>query len=358
MPEQAIFFNKLNMEIDPSNFDEKAFYAVNLRLNGQRLEGEKVISEIIKGATQQQIRDVRSSHSHKFFRKGEVAKGIDTFLGINLKKETTFQLMGMKRWDGRIQKGKTVYIYEGGGIGDTFINIRFMKHIKDRGMNPIFYSNLGREDVLDVMYRNGFNVTTRLDNVDLEDFHTESMCLPVDLNVKEEDLWYGPYLKARKDPKNDLGPKKKFRIGIKCNGNPYFAQDIYRSIPIEQILAAIPQDVEIYYFDIDNEHPDVINLKGRLNNWEDTLDYVDQMDLILSSCTSLPHISGAMGITTIVVPPITEYYVWSSSRADDSSPWYGSNFHVYKQTKVHSWDEPLAKATKLIKQIIGEKNGS
>lgn len=355
MPEKALFYTSLNLMVTPDDFDTRVFHAANLKLSGHRDEGEMLIQKVIeKGITDKQKRDIRSTHAHKFLRKGDTGYGIDLFLGVKKDKATSFHLMGMKRWDGKTQKGKKLYIYDGGGIGDTFINIRFLEHVKDLGMEPVMYSNLGREDVLDVLYRNGFNVTTHLDGTDVTCSHTELMVLPCDMRLKEKDLWRGPYLKPLRQEHTDLGPKTKFRIGIKCAGNPYFAQDVYRSIPFDDMTNAIPEGVEVYYIDTVQEFPGVINLKDRINSWEDTLDYVSQMDLIMSSCTSLPHVSGAMGIPTIVMPPISEYYVWSSSRENDTSPWYGDNFRVFKQKKVRDWKDPLANANKHIIKLMKE----
>jgi ADP-heptose:LPS heptosyltransferase len=166
-------------------------------------------------------------------------------------------------------------------------------------------------------------------------------------------LWDGPYLTPKRNPKNKL-ESKKFKIGIKANGNPYFSQDIYRRIPIDEIIEMLSEfkDIEIYFFDKERSHPKCINMKDRLNSWDDTLDYVDQMDVIVSSCTSLVHAAGAIGKTTIVMTPIAEYYVWTSTRTNGSTPWYGDNFHVAKQEKLRSWVEPLAKAKEIIKTLI------
>jgi ADP-heptose:LPS heptosyltransferase len=156
-----------------------------------------------------------------------------------------------------------------------------------------------------------------------------------------------------RDPKNKLD-SKKFKIGIKCNGNPYFSQDQYRCIPIDELLAAIPKNnnVEIYYFDKEKTHPDTVNLKDKLETWEHTLDYIDQMDVIVSSCTSLVHAAGAMDKRTIVIVPLAEYYIWTSSRTNNTTPWYSDNVTVLKQSRVRSWQEPLAKMTKLVQDMI------
>lgn len=360
MPEKAIFYINLNLKEDPNDFDTITYLAATLKLNGEKEKGEEIIDDLIQNGnlTPEQRRKIRSTQANKYFRNSEVGKGIDHFLGVKRDKATVFHLMGMKRWDGIPTPGEKLYIYDCGGLGDTFINIRFLEHVRDMGMEPVMYSNLERNDVLDVLYRNGFNVTSLLDGVDTSCSHTELMTLPVDMNLTDRDLWKGPYLKPLGLKKNDLGERKKFRVGIKCNGNPYFAQDLYRSIPVNEMLEAIPGEVEVYYIDKDQVFPGVTNLSSRINNWDDTLDFISQMDLIVSSCTSLPHVSGAMGIPTIVIPPISEYYVWISTREDSTSPWYGDNFRVYKQERVRSWKEPLERVRTHILEMMKERDNA
>jgi hypothetical protein len=167
------------------------------------------------------------------------------------------------------------------------------------------------------------------------------MSLPGYLNLDESKLWYGSYLQALNNPANRI-ESTKFKIGIKCSGNPYFAQDEYRKIPIDKLLEYLPRDAEVYYIDKEQVNkPGVIDLSSRINTWEDTLDFIEQMDCIVSSCTSLVHAAGAIGKTTFVIVPIAEYYIWSTSSKTTYSPWYGPNFQVHKQVKVRSWDEPL-----------------
>jgi ADP-heptose:LPS heptosyltransferase len=121
------------------------------------------------------------------------------------------------------------------------------------------------------------------------------------------------------------------------------------------MLKYLPKEAEIYYNDKEVGHPGTIDLGDRIDSWEDTLDFIDQMDCIVSSCTSLVHAAGAIGKTTFVAVPIAEYYIWTTSRRDDSSPWYGDNFHVIRQTEVRDWNKPLAEIQERVKHIM--KNG-
>ena len=66
---------------------------------------------------------------------------------------------------------------------------------------------------------------------------------------------------------------------------------------------------------------------------------VSQMDLVITSCTSIAHIAASQGKQVCVFVPIMEYYVWTSSTG--KSWWYGDNVHLFKQKKPRNWDEPL-----------------
>jgi ADP-heptose:LPS heptosyltransferase len=110
----------------------------------------------------------------------------------------------------------------------------------------------------------------------------------------------------------------------------------------------MPENASVYYIDTEKEYDGSISLKNRIKSWEDTLDFVDQMDIIVSSCTSLVHVAGAMGKRAIVCVPIAEYYIWTSTRTNETTPWYGDNLSVIKQSKLRSWKEPLARARELI----------
>jgi hypothetical protein len=204
-----------------------------------------------------------------------------------------------------------------------------------------------RPDMVNLFKRHGYEVTTNHLFFPKDALWTHMMSLPGYLGLKENQLWTGPYLKPLRQEKNKLDDKK-FKIGIKVNGNPHFEQDVYRRIPFDEMMAIMPKDASIYYIDTEKEYEGTISLKNRIRSWEDTLDFIDQMDLIVSSCTSLVHAAGAMGKRTIVCVPIAEYYIWTSTRTNETTPWYGNNLTVLKQTKLRSWKEPLERARELI----------
>jgi hypothetical protein len=357
-PEKALFYVDINLKITPNDFETISNKAFNISLMGDKKTSEKMLEDLIQKHPDRKD-EMRSVMSGKLLREGNVSEGILSFLGTFKPKKSDFDdILKLKRWNGMIYPGKTIYIEGEGGIGDEFINIRFFKYITNLGMKPILYSSWSkyREDTVNMFRRNGFEVITETHSIKPKQFWAPMMTLPSYLNLDESKLWYGTYLTPINNPKNKI-ESKKFKIGIKCSGNPLFQQDEYRKIPLAKMIEYLPKDAEIYYIDKEEVKNDrVINLSNRIETWEDTLDFIEQMDCIVSSCTSLVHAAGAIGKTTFVVVPISEYYIWSSSRTDTSSPWYGNNFQVHKQTKLRSWDEPLENVKSEVLKIINGKN--
>ncbi len=267
-------------------------------------------------------------------------------------------------WEGDIHEGKTIYVRAEAGIGDEFINIRFMKHLRDRGMNPIWFSE--RKDMIEIFNRNGFEAVSSVSNIKIEKdiYWTHSMDLPVYLNLQYEDLWDGPYISPDKTVSNKwksffekLGNKQK--IGIRWQGNPGYDQDLHRSIPLADIMSVLPINANIISIQRDTgleelkEFPRVVDMSSHLTNFEETLGVIDNLDMLITSCTSVGHAAAAMGKRTIIITPISAYYTWCHSTKQ--SPWYGDNLTLLRQKKPRVWDEPIQELKEILNAEFGNQ---
>jgi tetratricopeptide (TPR) repeat protein len=353
-PKEALFYIEQNLLMDPDNFEILCQKAFNLSLSGDKETAEKMLLDLVVKFPENAYK-LNSAFAGKDLREGRTAKGILSFVE-GFKSENNFfeKTLQMKRWNGSIVPGKTLYLDIEGGIGDQIINIRFFDKLSSYGMKPILVSHNSDyyRDINSVFRRHGYTVLTDRLLIDKTQVWAPMMSLPGYMGLTESQLWSKPYITPLKNPKNKLEGSRP-KIGIKCSGNPFFAQDEYRKIPLEQIINALPEDADIYYIDKEKvQHPKVINLSEKISSWEDTFDFIDQMDCIVSSCTSLVHAAGAIGKTTFVIVPIAEYYIWTSTRVDGSTPWYGKNLYVAKQTKVRDWSLPLSDISKRVSEYI------
>lgn len=354
-PEKALYYIEQNLKMTPDDFETIAQKAFNISLTGDKETAERILEELQRNNPDKSSK-LQAAFSGKLLRQGKLAEGIKSFLETFKSASNVFDIqLNMKRWDGLIRPGTKIYIEGEGGIGDEIINVRFLDYIKKLGMQPILYScGKYRKDTDALFRRHGYEIVNDIYSIDSRCKWAPLMSLPAYLNLTEDELWKGPYLYPLRNPKNQLG-STRFKIGIKCSGNPYFGQDEYRKIPLETMLKYLPSEADIYYIDKETGHSGAIDIGDKIQSWEDTLDFIDQMDCIVSSCTSLVHAAGAMGKTTFVAVPIAEYYIWTTSRRGTSSPWYGDNFHVMRQIKPRDWEHPLQEISRHLQQMIGYK---
>jgi hypothetical protein len=355
-PEKALFYIEENLKLMPDHFETLCQKAFNTSLLGHKEIAEQMLLDLtIKYP--ESAHKIQAAFSGKHLREGRTAEGILSFIEAFKPRNRLFEdQMGMKRWSGLITPGKTLYVDSEGGIGDEIINIRFFDRIKSYGMIPILVSDNSsyHKHINQVFTRHGYEVLIDKFSIDRTQVWAPMMSIPGYMNLSEDQLWTGPYFKPLRNPKNKLEGTRP-RIGIKCSGNPFFAQDEYRKIPLQEMLSCLPKDADIYYIDKEVGHQGTIDLGDRIESWDDTLDFIDQMDCIVSSCTSLVHAAGAMGKQTFVAVPIAEYYIWTTTKRDGTSPWYGDSFYVARQTKVRDWSEPLADIGQRVNKFLWSK---
>ena len=336
----------INEQTDPNDHPNQMDKAMCYFLLNRKKEGEAILRNIL---TQPRTEDVDFRVNFNLgtydLANGNFKEGLRHVLldGRKLNIWFEFKYPQEQFWDGDIQPGKTVVLCAEGGIGDEIISVRFMRHLKAAGMNPIWQTN--RKDIINLFNRNGFKTIQELKNIPPNWLWTYSMATPTYLNVSEDDLWNGPYLKPLNQ--TPILPGKK-KLGIKTMGNPKYDQDLHRTIPWNETIDCIPEDYEIYSFHIDEDfhHPRVTNLKDKIKSWEDTLDYIDQMDVIVSSCSSLIHAAGSIGKKSCVLVPILNYYVWA--RPDYHTKWYDESLTILRQQEYDNWNAPLNELKNLL----------
>lgn len=357
-PEKALFYINLDLKEFPDDYELLLNKAVNLSLLGDKRTSDNMLLDLLERFPdkEEEIQNILASY---YLRQGNVTAGVLHFGGNKIKYKDYFtDVLNMEHWEGQEASGRTVIVNAGGGYGDGFIFIRFFDYMKELGIKPVYYSKHGYfSDLARIFRRHGIETIHDQTFFPSGAMWTNFIEVSAYLGLSEDDLWRRPYIKAIRNNKNKLSPTTKLRIGFKCSGNPDFSQDIYRSIELEKMLEFFPDDVELYYIDkLKTNNSNVIDTSDMISSWDDTLDIIDQMDIIVSTCTSLAHAAGAMGKRTLVFTPIAEYFIWTSTRDIDSesTPWYGDHLTVLKQRQPRDWTYPLKRMNTIIKGIQHE----
>ena len=368
---------KIVSDLQPEKIDIKLDLAAALYACNQKDEAKNLLLELEENSWMLQSKDetaVQFNLGTHFIRSGNFKKGMEYLsLGRKLRIWGSYtHKFPIPEWDGTTQPGKHILIVGEGGIGDEIINARFVRNINERGMKASFASCHKMNTIFERMpyekTQNYVKFTTDINDINDYDYWAPAMNLPKILGVDTHELWNGPYLSVDKwyndkweyEFQISNRPRKPM-VGIRWSGNPLYEQDLHRSIDLSKVNECIPKDWKKYSIqkgdtnDLKN-HEDIKDLEPLLETFEDALACINNLDLIITSCTSVAHAAAALGKRTIVMVPIMDYYVWGENKSKSS--WYGDNVTIIRQTKPKNWDSAYAELKEILNAEKNSSNGS
>ena len=131
------------------------------------------------------------------------------------------------------------------------------------------------------------------------------------------------------------------------SGNKAHRNDQRRSIPLAQLLAALPDRCEYVSLQKDlseldlqtlQSHPQVSDFSRELYDFRESAALCECLDLVISVDTSMAHVNAALGRNTWILLPRHSDWRWLLNRSD--SPWY-STATLFKQETSGDWSGVL-----------------
>jgi len=253
-------------------------------------------------------------------------------------------------WLGRENlRGKTILLYCEQGMGDTIQFCRYVPMVKALGAKVIFEID---PDLMLLMnsLAGVDNLILRGDMLPQFDFQCPLMSLPLAFRTALDSVpAHGSYLNADtarlKRWRQILGPPPVHggRIGLVWRGNPSHRNDHNRSIPLEQVLAPLPTNIQYVSLQRDLRfgeravmqlHPNIVSFEDRIVDFADTAAICYLLDEVITVDTSVAHLSAALGKKTRIMVPTTADWRWLRGRHD--SPWYPT-VRLYRQERPGDW---------------------
>lgn len=252
-------------------------------------------------------------------------------------------------WRGEDPKDKTIIISLEGGYGDEIIHVRFAKSLADRGATVILAASPEIISVFERVPGVSKVITRSYEDVNStdHDYWIPGFSVGWVAGHTFADLPNKPYIIPRPESVQIWGNlinSDKKKIGIRWSGNPKFEHQQFRMFDASYLTKLCAnEDFKIYSLQRDNDLRElderIMDLQHLLLSWEDTLAAIQNLDLVITSCTSIAHASAAMGKETWVITPILPYHPWAVSAPESTkSPWYPS-VRVFRQKKFGEWDE-------------------
>ena len=254
------------------------------------------------------------------------------------------------RWNG--ETVDTIAFYLEGGMGDGMIFVRYVENFKKycktvkifapKSLIPLL-EECGYENV----YTPEYITKTGWDK------YVPAMSAPyfLGLNHPREGVTF-PYLKRKANPVDEMNriANGKKKICIRWRGNPQFEHEQFRSVPVESLLG-LEKYGQLFSLQIEDsnlpKNANVWDLSHLIHDWRDTYDVIAESDLVVTSCTAVAHLAGAMGAKVVVLPPLVPYITWNVKE----NTWYPDNVVVIQQMEYNNWDKTIEKLHDFMKDF-------
>jgi hypothetical protein len=306
--------------------------ALEASVNGQPEIGET----ILRDQPQDDTRVLFNLGWHEM-RKGNMMKAFEHFNYGRYINVFGLPAIAGKIWRDEDLKGKTLLFRCEGGYGDQILNFRFAKRFEEMGARVLISC---APNLKELFSRHGF---VCIDNEVVQgcyyDYWIPAMSASYILGMEYEDLDGKPFI-FPKEKRNLFSKPNKLKVGIRWSGNSKFEDEQHRRFPPELMINLYnTPNTTFYSLQRDENCIDGLpfaDMRNAMNSWEDTANIIADCDLIITSCTSVAHLSAAMGINTWVVTPIMPYYTWVVP--GNKSNWYNS-VTLFKQKKYGVWED-------------------
>jgi ADP-heptose:LPS heptosyltransferase len=249
-------------------------------------------------------------------------------------------------WDGTPMPDQTILLYTEQGFGDTFQFVRYAALAKERcarvflhcekslaplmRLCPLVDSVITKDDPMPI--RGGFSTLMSLPHA----FGTTLDTIPANV----------PYLRADDKLLQQwrlfLKKYDGFKVGINWKGSGSTAS---RDIPKSQ-FKPLSKIQKVHLIELQKKEGSEFDNNGA---FMDTAAVMMNLDLIITSDTSVAHLAGALGRPTWLCLPFAPEWRWMLDR--DDSPWYPT-MRLFRQKTPDDWGEVFKRITSELQRLI------
>src|SRR5437773_628609 len=329
-------------------------------LTGQEAEAESLLRAALQAAPENV--DIGHSLAILRLRHGHFEEG---WQGLELRRRKEYFVGRYRRfpfaeWQGEPLAGKSILVYPEQGLGDEIMYGSCIPELVARARHVAVEC----DHKLGALFARSFpgcTVTARLRTMandwvnHLEprpDYQVPMGSLPLHFRRRVEDFpRHGGYLApderkvaAWKRRLDALGPGPK--VGLSWQGGVGHTGRARRSLTLEQLLPLLRlagvHFVSLQYTEVDDE---IRNLAARhgitVHHWQGAIDVYDEtaalvcaLDRVVTVCTALVHLTGALGRPAIVMVPFGSD--WRYGAQGERMPWYPS-VRLIRQRAIGDW---------------------
>ncbi len=284
------------------------------------------------------------------------------------------------RWDGGELAGKTLLVYAEQGLGDEIMFASCVPDVVAAGARAVIECS----PKLEALFRRSFPQTTVYATAPDRALPPGLQIAPIDMQIPIGSLplhfrrtradfpRHSGYLHAEpsriaawRERLAALGPGLK--IGISWQGGTHKSRRPVRSLPLAKWLPVLHAKnahfIDLQYMDFSAELAALRASTGvEVHSWEEVrADYeetaalVSALDLVISVCTAVIHLGGALGRPVWVMAPFSPE--WRYGIIGEDMPWYPS-VRVYRQPAYGDWGAVVGTVARSLHELSGQCAGS
>ncbi len=259
-----------------------------------------------------------------------------------IKHKHIFSYPMMKK--GQNIEGKTILVHSEQGFGDSIMYARFLPELKKLGCKLAVECRDELKTLFSTMECIDILVGREEHKTPSFDFHIPIMSLAYILDVKSfHDFPTKPYFELKKEKEFHL-ESKKIKIGLcwsaSATGESYEGK-VFDLVNFEPLIKN--PKIQIYSLQVgdgseqikENSYEnDIIDLTDKLTDFSKTATLMKELDLVISSDTSVAHLAGAIGVKTYTL--LQKYPDWRWLNKGEKSYLYPS-MKLFRQKQNRNW---------------------
>lgn len=280
------------------------------------------------------------------------------------------RLFNVPRWNGKVPlAGKTLLVYAEQGLGDVIQFCRYLPLLADCGARVVFEVMPNLKALLSTL-PGEFQIVGRGESLPPADYCIPLLSIPLALNSRLDTIPARvPYLAAQTERvarwTERLRDLSGLRVGIAWQGNPALEKHVWargRSIPLAA-LQPLAQLSSVSLIALQKgpgtEQLREVSFRDRIldlgpdfdsgpDAFLDTAAVMANVDLVISSDTSIAHLAGALGRPVWAALNSNPDWRWLLDRSD--SPWYPT-MRLFRQPASGGWAPVVAAITEAIDSL-------
>lgn len=274
--------------------------------------------------------------------------------------------------------GRTVLVYHEQGFGDAIQFCRYVPLLRQSGARVVFEVPPGLVSLMRSL-KCDCTVVGAGEPLPRFDAHCPAMSLPLVFGTTLPTIPAAvPYLFAEREKaalwERRLGPRRGLRVGLAWStGHDERRRDIAeqkrRDIALSALRSLNVDGVDFHSLQVGAaavaqlraleaarwDGPKIVDVTEGIRDFSDTAALIENLDLVVSVCTSVAHLSGAMGRKTWVLLQQRADWRWLLERSD--SPWYPT-VTLFRQSAFNDWTNVVAEVRGRLAELVAGRHGA